>query len=44
MGGTSVGKSFFIQGTLLGIAKTDTPVMLVTTEMSADEVTNRDRQ
>lgn len=41
MGGTSVGKSFFIQGTLAAIAKRDTPVMLVTTEMSADEVTER---
>ena len=41
MGGTSVGKSFFVQGVLHSIAKTDTPVMLVTTEMSADEVTER---
>ena len=41
MGGTSVGKSFFIQGALHAIAKRDTPVMLVTTEMSADEVTER---
>lgn len=41
MGGTSVGKSFFVQGTLMTIAKCDMPVMLVTTEMSADEVTER---
>lgn len=41
MGGTSVGKSFFIQGTLMSIAKMNIPVLLVTTEMSADEVTER---
>lgn len=38
---TSVGKSAFLQWALLNIALGGTPVLLITTEMSADEVTER---